>query len=126
MENLEARSALGVSNNHSSATGALQLPKLQRIMDQVWVELRANGTLSGPADPETAHGKIARRVMFYEIGRQVMSCANNHRMSEAEITRAVVKSVSLAYRLEPDSEPRPVLFMAAGFAREVVTSTRFG
>ncbi len=83
------------------AHGPDQLPKLQRISGQVWRKLSANGTLNGPKDPEPLHGKIARRVMHYEIGRQVMSYADNHRMTDGEITQAVVDRMSSTYGFEP-------------------------
>ena len=81
--------------------GPDQLPIRQRIFDKVWMELRANGTLGGLADPETMHGKIARRVMHYEIGRQVIRYAHSHEMTDGEITKAVVERMSITYGFEP-------------------------
>lgn len=86
--------------------GPDQLRTLQSIFDHVWIELRANGTFSGPTKPETVHGKIAHRVLGYEIGRQVMSYADNHQMTDSEITEAVVSRMSITYRLESGSSGR--------------------
>jgi hypothetical protein len=83
--------------------GPDQLRTRQIIFDHVWIELRANGTFNGPTVPETVHGKIAHRVMGYEIGRQVMRYADNHQMTDSEITEAVVSRMSIAYRLEAGS-----------------------
>jgi hypothetical protein len=83
--------------------GPDQLRTLQSIFDHVWIELRSNGTFSGPTEPQTIHGKIAHRVMGYEIGRQVMRYADNHQMTDSEITNAVVSRMSITYRLESDS-----------------------
>ena len=84
--------------DHPRTRGPDQLPIRQRIFDKVCMELRANGTLNGPADPETMHGKIARRVMHYEIGRQVVRYARHHEMTDGEITKAVVDTISITYR----------------------------
>ncbi len=83
--------------------GPDQLRTLQSIFDHVWIELRANGTFSGPTVPETVHGKIAHRVMGYEIGRQVMRYADNHQMTDSEITKAVVSRMSITYQLASGS-----------------------
>jgi hypothetical protein len=74
---------------------------LHLISDAVWRELRANRTFNQPGDPETSHGKITRRVMRYEIGRQVMSYAESGQMTNGEISQAIVKRMSFTYRLEP-------------------------
>ena len=83
--------------------GPDQLRTRQIIFDHILMELRANGTFSGPTVPETVHGKIAYRVMGYEIGRQVMKYAGNHQMTDSEITEAVVSRMSITYRLESGS-----------------------
>jgi hypothetical protein len=83
--------------------GPDQLRTRQVIFDHVWIELRANGTFSGPTVPETVHGKIAHRVMGYEIGRQVMRYADNHQMTDSEITKAVVSRMSITYQLASGS-----------------------
>ena len=101
MDNLDLRSACEAKETHPRACGPDQLAKLQRIFDQVWMELRANGTVSGPRYPDTLHGKIARRALRYETGRQVMSYADNHQMTDGEITQAIVKRMSITYRSEP-------------------------
>jgi hypothetical protein len=101
--------------------GPDQLRTLQSIFDHVWMELRANGTFSGPTNPETVHGRIAHRVMGYEIGRQVMSYADNHQMTDSEITEAVISSMSITYRLEPGSSGRT--FRKLDAARQVSART---
>jgi hypothetical protein len=98
MENQDRWSA---GETCSRARNTEQLSKLQRIFDRVWMELRANGTVSGPRHPQTSHGKIARRVICYEIGRQVMNYADDHQMTDAQIAQAVVRRMSLTYRFEP-------------------------
>jgi hypothetical protein len=74
------------------------LRPLHDISDHVWKELKANGTFNRPQDPETLHGKITRGVMHYEIGRQVMSHAENGQLTDSEISQAIVKEISFAYR----------------------------
>jgi len=74
------------------------LRPLHNISDQVWRELKANGTFNRPEDPETLHGKITRGVVRYEIGRQVMSYAENAQMTDSEISQAIVKEISFTYR----------------------------
>ena len=74
---------------------------LHLISDAVWRELRANRTFDQPGDPETSHGQMTRRVMRYEIGRQVMSYAESGQMTNGEISQAIVKRMSFMYRLEP-------------------------
>lgn len=71
---------------------------LQPIFDQICIELRDNGTFTGLTDPETSHGKIARRVVRYEIGRQVMGYADDDQMTDGEITQEVVDRMSSSYR----------------------------
>jgi hypothetical protein len=71
---------------------------LHLISDAVWRELRANRTFDQPEDPETSHGKMTRRVMRYEIGRQVMSYAESGQMTNGEISQAIVKRMSFIYR----------------------------
>jgi hypothetical protein len=61
--------------------------------------LRDNGTFTGLTEPETSHGKIARRVMHYEIGRQVMGYSDDDQMTDGEITEAIVDRMSRSYRL---------------------------
>jgi hypothetical protein len=73
---------------------------LHLISDAVWRELRANRTFNQPGDPETSHGKMTRRVMRYEIGRQVMNYAESGQMTNGEISQAIVKRMSFIYRLE--------------------------
>jgi hypothetical protein len=73
------------------------LRPIKLISEQVWRALRANGTFNRPEDPETAHGKITHRVMRYEIGRQVMSYAENGQMTDKEISQAIVKGISFTY-----------------------------
>jgi hypothetical protein len=85
------------SRSHNSD----QLRPIHLISDQVWGELRANGTVDPSKDSETSHGKIARRVMHYEIGRQVRKYAENSQMTNGEISQAIVKGMSFSYRLEP-------------------------
>lgn len=92
--------------DHARARAPDQLPTLQRISDQVWMKLSASGNFIGPTDPETMHGKIARRVMRYEIGRQVMSYADHHHMTDREITRAIVDRMSITYGSAPRARPR--------------------
>jgi hypothetical protein len=69
------------------------------------MELRDNGTFTGPPNPKTTHGKISRRVMRYEIGRQVISYADDDQMTDSEITQAIVNRMSSSYRLEPSVPP---------------------
>ena len=75
------------------------LHPLQPIFEEVWRELKDNGTF-GPVEdqPKTAHGKMTYRVMRYEIACQVMSCAENGQMTDREIGEATVKGMSLTYR----------------------------
>jgi hypothetical protein len=81
---------------------------LHLISDEVWRELRANRTFNQPQDPETSHGKITRRVMRYEIDRQVMSYAESGQMTKGEISQAIVDRMSFAYRLEPAFVRKPL------------------
>jgi hypothetical protein len=80
---------------------------LHLISDAVWRELRANRTFDQPEDPETLHGKMTRRVMRYEIGRQVMSYAQSGQMTNGEISQAIVKRMSFIYQLEPARVRKP-------------------
>jgi hypothetical protein len=74
------------------------LRPLHIISDQVWRELKSNGTFNRPQDPETLHGKITREVVRYEIGRQVMSYAENGQMTDSEISQTIIKEISFTYR----------------------------
>jgi hypothetical protein len=74
------------------------LRPLHIISDQVWRELKSNGTFNRPQDPETLHGKMTRDVVRYEIGRQAMSYAENGQMTDGEISQAIVKEISFRYR----------------------------
>jgi hypothetical protein len=74
------------------------LRPLHVISDQVWRELKANGTFNRPQEPETLYGKITREVVRYEIGRQVMSYAENAQMTDSEVSQAIVKDISFTYR----------------------------
>jgi hypothetical protein len=85
------------SRSHSSD----QLRPIHLISDQVWGELRANGTIDPFKNSETSHNKITHRVLRYEIGRQVRKYAENSQMTNGEISQAIVKGMSFSYRLEP-------------------------
>ena len=85
-----------VSRCHTSD----QVRLLHLISNQVWRELRANGTFDPSHDSETSYSKLTRRVMRYEIGRQVMRYAENRQMTNGEISQAIVKGMSFSYRLE--------------------------
>jgi hypothetical protein len=74
------------------------LRPLHIISDQVWRELKSNGTFNRPQDPETLHGKMTRDVVRYEIGRQAMSYAENGQMTDGEISQAIVREISFTYR----------------------------
>jgi hypothetical protein len=74
------------------------LRPLHGISDQVWRELKANGTFNRPQEPETLYGKMTREVVRYEIGRQVMSHAEGGQMTDSEISQAIVKEISFTYR----------------------------
>jgi hypothetical protein len=82
----------------SSRSSSDPLRSLHSISDQVWRELKSNGTFNRPKDPETLHGKIIREVVRYEIGRQVMSYAENGQMTDSEISQAIVKEIGFTYR----------------------------
>jgi hypothetical protein len=86
-----------MQSNYPRSYSSNQLRPLHLISDQVWRELRTNGTFNRPKNPETAHGKITRRVMRFEIGRQVMSYAKNGQMTDSEISQAIVKGMSHTY-----------------------------
>jgi hypothetical protein len=90
---------------HSHTSDAVRA--LHLISDAVWRELRANRTFDQPGDPETSHGKMTRRVMRYEIGRQVMSYAESGQMTNGEISQAIVKRMSFIYRLKPARIQKP-------------------
>jgi len=85
----------------TSARFAERLQTQQTIFgsQRVCIPLRANGTFNGPTDPE-------RRVMRCEIGCQVMSYADNHQMTDGEITQAVVDRMSITYQFEPGLRAR--------------------
>jgi hypothetical protein len=102
-----------------------QIRTLQFIFDQICMELRDNGTFTGPPDPNTAHGKISRQVMRYEIGRQVMSYADDDQMTDGEITQAIVNRMSSSYRLEP-SLNEPPTFRKPGAALHETSGFSFG
>ena len=101
METLDRWSAYERGESNPRARLSDQPTKLQIIFDEVWMELRANGTVNEPKYPDTMHGKIALRVMRYEIGRQVMGYADHHHMTDGEIAQAVVKRMSITYRFKP-------------------------
>jgi hypothetical protein len=84
------------------------LRALHLISDAVWRELRANRTFDQPGDPETSHGKMTRRVVRYEIGRQAMSYAESGQMTNGEISQAIVKRMSFMYRLKPARLRQPM------------------